>query len=77
MKQQINEVKRMQQLAGVINENEIPTVYNVPEQNVPPEIKPVYDFLEKNGWVIEEFGKTKQDYWFSAVKSKTPVNITT
>jgi hypothetical protein len=81
MKKNINEIKRMQQLAGIINENEIPTVYNKPEWAMSPEtaeqIKPIQAFLEENGWVIEETGANSRVHYFTAVKNKTPVNITT
>lgn len=35
MKQQLNEIRRIQQLAGLIKENEIPTIVKVEKQTMP------------------------------------------
>ena len=62
-------------------EDSIPTVYNKPEWAMSSEtaeqIKPIQAFLEENGWVIEETGANNRVHYFTAVKNKTPVNITT
>jgi hypothetical protein len=56
---------------------EIKKVFNVPDWKInSKEIKEIKDILVKYGWVLEEQGENNHVWFITAVKSKTPVEIT-